>query len=229
MKVLSIFSSLCLLFLVSCSEKILKEECPDVICTMEFRSIPIHFKDASGKSISVKNFSAVIRRTGESTLAAKDTINNNGNYLVVSDSDTKNLSEKGDTIDVSATNPLTNQRKTVQLVVKGGRCACHIEKVSGPEEVVFDNIPACVQQMIENIKSQPVTNPASSVWQYNFKGQMVYFIPQYCCDIPSKLLDANCNLICKPDGGFTGKGDGKCTDFVTERTDGKLIWKDDRK
>lgn len=228
MKILSIFSSLCLLLLVSCSEKVLKEECPDVICTMEFRSLSVQFKDASGKPVAVKDYTAIIKRTGETTTTTSEN-NNNGNYLVVSDSDTKKLSEAGDTIEVSATNPLTNQRKTVQFVVKGGKCACHIEKISGPEEVVFDNIPACIQQIIQDIKSEPVRNPAGSVWQYNYKGKTVYFIPQYCCDLPSQLLDANCNLICNPDGGFTGKGDGKCADFFTERTEGKLLWKDDRK
>ena len=67
-----------------------------------------------------------------------DTVNFKGNYAVVTDSDTKNLSPKGDTIDVSAVNPRTNQKKTVQFVVSGGKCACHIEKISGPEEVVFE-------------------------------------------------------------------------------------------
>jgi hypothetical protein len=35
--------------------------------------------------------------------------------------------------------------------------------------------------------------------------------------------------MCAPDGGFTGKGDGKCTYFFDARTNEKLIWEDERK
>jgi hypothetical protein len=88
--------------------------------------------------------------------------------------------------------------------------------------------PSCIQKEIERIKSKPVTNPPGSVWQYVYKGQIVYFIPQVCCDIPSMLLDKECNRICSPDGGISGKGDGKCPDFSSKRGREKLIWKDPR-
>ncbi|RZK59368.1 MAG: hypothetical protein EOO91_05460 [Pedobacter sp.] len=84
-------------------------------------------------------------------------------------------------------------------------------------------------EKIQKLKNENVANPPASVWQYEYNGQTVYFIPQKCCDIPSALYDSNCNLICSPDGGFTGKGDGKCKDFFEKRTKEKLIWKDDRK
>lgn len=89
-------------------------------------------------------------------------------------------------------------------------------------------LPGCVREEIKKIQSEPVRNPPGSIWQYEYKGQTVYFIPAYCCDIPSRLLDSNCRLICNPDGGFTGRGDGKCADFFSVRTNEKLIWKDDR-
>jgi hypothetical protein len=92
----------------------------------------------------------------------------------------------------------------------------------------FKNVPLCILQKIEIMKAENVANPAASVWQYEYNGQIVYFIPQSCCDIPSSLYDAKCNLICSPDGGFTGKGDGKCKDFFEKRTKEKLIWKDER-
>jgi len=86
----------------------------------------------------------------------------------------------------------------------------------------------CIEKEINNIKSQDVWNPPAEVWQYRYNGQTVYYIPPRCCDIPSRLLDENCNVICSPDGGFTGKGDGKCNDFFSKRTGKKLIWKDKR-
>ena len=90
-------------------------------------------------------------------------------------------------------------------------------------------ISACIEAMIESIKSEDVWNPPAEIWQYKYNGQTVYYIPPRCCDIPSILLDENCNTVCSPDGGLTGKGDGTCSDFFDKRTDEKLIWKDTRK
>jgi hypothetical protein len=92
----------------------------------------------------------------------------------------------------------------------------------------LNDVPPCILEKIQQIKNEKIANPPASVWQYEYNGQTVYYIPAVCCDIPSQLLDANCNLICSPDGGFTGKGDGKCTDFAQKRTKEKLIWKDTR-
>lgn len=91
------------------------------------------------------------------------------------------------------------------------------------------DVPACILEKIEAIKAERVWNPPGSVWQYEYNGKIVYFIPARCCDLPSALYDADCNLICNPDGGYTGKGDGKCTDFFEKRKNEKLIWKDERK
>ena len=135
-----IYSLFSVLFLISCSEQVReKENCPNLICTQEFRTVTVTYKDSAGSPVIVKDFSAIVRRTGEPTdTKSIGTINFKGNYTVATDNDTKSLLTKGDTIDVSAVNPKTNQKKTVQFVVSGGKCACHIEKISGPEEVVFE-------------------------------------------------------------------------------------------
>jgi hypothetical protein len=91
------------------------------------------------------------------------------------------------------------------------------------------NTPLCLNEQINQLKSKPATNPAATVWQYEYNGQTVYYIPPSCCDVMSQLYDNNCNLICNPDGGITGAGDGKCSDFFNKRKNEKLIWKDDRK
>lgn len=49
-----------------------------------------------------------------------------------------------------------------------------------------------------------------------------------CCDLKSDLYDANGNLICHPDGGYAGTGDGKCQEFFAERKDGRQLWDDTR-
>jgi hypothetical protein len=44
----------------------------------------------------------------------------------------------------------------------------------------------------------------------------------------SILYDANGKLICRPDGGIAGSGDGKCPDFLAKRKDGWRLWADSR-
>jgi len=90
------------------------------------------------------------------------------------------------------------------------------------------NLPSCVKTHIDSLLAQPQWNPPAEVWKYNYNGQTVYFIPQHCCDMPSLLIDGNCNVICNPDGGISSGGDGKCADFMEKKKDGVLIWKDTR-
>jgi hypothetical protein len=88
--------------------------------------------------------------------------------------------------------------------------------------------PAWVDQLIKKYGSDPVGNPPQSIWRYEYNGQEVYFIPAQCCDQYSTLYDGSGNVMCAPDGGFTGKGDGKCPDFFDQRTNEQLIWQDAR-
>jgi len=93
---------------------------------------------------------------------------------------------------------------------------------------IAEGTPACVVNEIANIKKEAKWNPPAKVFSYQYKGQTVYYIPPRCCDIPSTLLNANCTVVCAPDGGISGGGDGKCPDFFTARSAEKLIWQDSR-
>jgi len=90
------------------------------------------------------------------------------------------------------------------------------------------NIPNCVERKIKEIKKEDVRNPPAEVWQWKVNEKIYYYITSDCCDKFNYLYDDNCNVVCAPDGGITGAGDGNCPDFngQVERT---LIWKDDRK
>lgn len=96
------------------------------------------------------------------------------------------------------------------------------------EEDVMKGTPPCVREKISEIAREDVRNPPAKVYSYRYEGRTVYFIPSRCCDIPSELYDENCNLLCAPDGGITGSGDGKCADFFSTRTDEHLLWEDTR-
>ncbi|HEU4533571.1 MAG TPA: hypothetical protein VFS00_05615, partial [Polyangiaceae bacterium] len=63
---------------------------------------------------------------------------------------------------------------------------------------------------------------------YSYKGDTVFFVPAPCCDHTSELYDSTGKLLCAPDGGITGRGDGKCKDFMTSRKDELSVWQDAR-
>jgi len=85
------------------------------------------------------------------------------------------------------------------------------------EDDLSTNMPACIQDQWE------AWDFSIDIYSYTYRDQTVYYFPPQCCDIPSVLFDRNCNIICNPDGGWTGGGDGRCPDFFEERTDEQLI------
>ena len=93
---------------------------------------------------------------------------------------------------------------------------------------VENSLPACIQQKIDAIKKEPRWNPPAEVHQYTYNGQTVYYFSSDCCDQFNTVYDAQCNYICAPSGGITGKGDGKCAGFNTEAKHVRLVWKDER-
>lgn len=92
-----------------------------------------------------------------------------------------------------------------------------------------DGATSCIRDMIDRYKRESLTNPPRTVNSYQYKGKTVYHITSDCCDQFNIVYDVNCNIICYPDGGITGSGDGSCTDFFDIATNKTLIWKDPRK
>jgi hypothetical protein len=43
-----------------------------------------------------------------------------------------------------------------------------------------------------------------------------------------ELFDESGILLCAPDGGITGRGDGRCPDFFDERREELRVWADNR-
>jgi len=119
------------LFLGSCSDSAV---CPDMVCTKEFRTVTIRFVNAEGNPQQVKDFTVLNKRTGEIMTPLSD-MAGQGLYVVASDSDLAKLSEKGDNIQVTATDIKTNTKLQADFVISGGICSCHISKISGPDTV----------------------------------------------------------------------------------------------
>jgi hypothetical protein len=100
--------------------------------------------------------------------------------------------------------------------------------IFGCAPAVSNDLPPFVLQLIERHESAPTANPPASIWRYQYKGRVVFYVPPSCCDVPSELYDLEGNLICGPDGGLTGKGDGKCPDFFEQRQEEFRVWSDPR-
>jgi hypothetical protein len=82
--------------------------------------------------------------------------------------------------------------------------------------------------LIRTFELDPVASPPLSITRYEYKGEVVYFVPPRCCDIWSDVYRADGSILCHANGGATGGGDGGCPDFLSERKKGQIIWQDPR-
>lgn len=85
-------------------------------------------------------------------------------------------------------------------------------------------LPACIKNKIDSFKVKEAHEKPQRVLEYMYKGKKVYYVVMPCCDFFNEVYDANCNFLGAPDGGFTGKGDGKIPGFFEEAKNEKLVW-----
>jgi len=129
------------LLIMACSKKKdPDEDCGSKVCTENFAMLHFTFTNKDGTGVTVENYSAVNQRTGD-TLKSISAVSVNliaGTYIPVDDSHIGKLSSSGDDIKITGTYALTNQTRSVIIKVAGGPCACHINKLSGPDKLAFD-------------------------------------------------------------------------------------------
>ncbi|MES2809186.1 MAG: hypothetical protein V4619_11200 [Bacteroidota bacterium] len=129
---------ICLAFCAACNKK--KKEasgCDVIACTDSFNSVGVYFNNKQGLPVEVEAFTATNQRTKESVLPTKITTDTKSYYLITDDSKKSKFTAVGDEVVVSATYPATGQTKTAVFMISGD-CKCHVEKVYGPETIVFD-------------------------------------------------------------------------------------------
>lgn len=102
------------------------------------------------------------------------------------------------------------------------------------KKMSVDSISAdFVKNKITELESKPVYNPPASIWKWEYQDSTYFYVTADCCDQFNELYNTSGQLICHPDGGFTGRGDGKCqVDFSSlDSTQLKktLVWRDNRK
>lgn len=99
--------------------------------------------------------------------------------------------------------------KTLSIIVIG--VILSISSCKDDEEI----LPACMREKIAEIQDEYGFSPPEGVYRIlTTQGKTYYYIPVHCCDFPSELYDKECNLICNPDGGYTGGGSGDCPDYT---------------
>lgn len=126
--------------LLTCKKNKTTSDCGDKICTEEFASIMINFVDNKGTGVDVKDFDVINQRTGKRIMANSSISSSTtrGVFIVVDDQNKLDLSEQGDELKITGTSLDTQQTKSVIIKVSGGKCACHIAKISGPDQVAFN-------------------------------------------------------------------------------------------
>lgn len=101
-------------------------------------------------------------------------------------------------------------------------------KTTGIEPVSSDFL----EKKIAELEAKPVYNPPASIWKWVYQDSTYFYVTADCCDQFNELYTAGGELLCHPDGGFTGRGDGKCpVDFSSldsAQLTKTLIWRDDR-
>ncbi len=85
-------------------------------------------------------------------------------------------------------------------------------------------LPTCLQAKIDSMTANPNEGSPQSVTSYRYHDKTVYYLVSPCCDKYNIVYDSVCNVLGYPDGGFTGRGDGKMPDFFKEAKDRKVLW-----
>lgn len=95
-----------------------------------------------------------------------------------------------------------------------------------PVSAAQSEFPAFLAGVISSLENESAATSPEEIWSYFFDNKNVYYVaPRYCCDLPSTLYDASGNVLCYPDGGIAGVGDGRCPTFFENRSNGVRIWR----
>jgi len=130
---------LLLVIFTSCaSQQESKTKCGSVVCTDEFIMIPVKIISSKGHEINFKNYKVIDLTTGKEVRSNTwPGRNNPGTIVVADDSHLHSFPERGEDLQLQIT------RKDDRVVkadykISGGKCACHVSKLSGPDEVDLD-------------------------------------------------------------------------------------------
>ena len=112
-----------------------KTDCGDIICDKTFVSIPVKIITTNGTDVSFKSYKVIDLATGKSINSDPTPGTNNPNTIVIADDrHLKTFSEKGVALQLQIKKKDDSIVK-VNYKIGGGKCACHVTKLDGPDEV----------------------------------------------------------------------------------------------
>lgn len=112
------------------------------------------------------------------------------------------------------------------LIVPLAWCASPRSAVKPENPETKDSLPACVRHMINERKKDIPPELPQSITAYSYEGKTVYYFKEGCCDQFNPVYDDSCHLLGAPDGGFTGRGDGKLPEFFNKAKMIGVVWKE---
>ena len=102
-------------------------------------------------------------------------------------------------------------------------CAWFALSACGGSKSASASEPKWVTHLIDSLEHAKYNNGAA-VSKYSYEGKTVYYVQAPCCDQMNALYDETGVLMCYPDGGFTGRGDGKCPGFKNGAEMLAMLW-----
>ena len=103
-------------------------------------------------------------------------------------------------------------------------CAACAEPASAP--TAADE--AAVRVIAKKLRAGPPQNPPQTIKRHVIDGKTFYYVRAPCCDQFNDVYDARGQRLCSPDGGITGRGDGRCPEIRIDPREGDVVWQDRR-
>lgn len=123
---------LCLLLICACSQK--PEE---VLCTTEFKQIYVEVYNLNGQLVELDDYQLINIKTNENLtdeIGSLIELPNPGRYLIADDA----TDLKGETLELLFLGVLNNEI-VVREIYLIGRDICHVQLISGEEQIIISN------------------------------------------------------------------------------------------
>ena len=134
-------------------------------------------------------------------------------------------------VKTSQTSEKTDSVKAPVLIDQAAKDSILIQTAGDTTPVTVKELkalPACIKIKIDSFKVAQKHQQPQKIVEYLYKGKKVYYVVMPCCDFFNEVYDDKCKLLGSPDGGFTGKGDGKLPDFFKDVSKEKVLWEADK-
>ena len=118
--------------------------------------------------------------------------------------------------------------KAMKMLCCAGVACFAVAACAAPASAPNPADAAAVRVIAKKLRAGPPQRPPQTVKRYLIDGKAFYYVAAPCCDQFNDLYDALGKRVCSPDGGITGRGDGRCPDIHVDPRQGEIVWRDTR-